>query len=156
MADLGVSFIPSGDEPQQGSMGPGGAAPGVPPLQSAIRLLSMRLPRFGGGMSPASIAPGQLLGGMGGGGLSGMGGGGSLEAMLRALFGLGGPAGAPSMGAPPTPKIVPGEGPGRMVDPGDGTLAGGFKPMPTFQPSAAAPGPMVPGGGPKMPRFQGY
>ena len=152
MADLGVSFIPSGDEgQQQGAMGPG-AAPGVPPLQSAIRLLSMRLPRFGGGMSPASMAPGALLGGQGG---AAMGGAGSLEAMLRALFGLGGPAGAPSMGAPPMPKIVPGEGPGRVAAPGDGTIPGGFKPQPTFQPSPA-PGPMVPGGGPKMPRFQSY
>jgi hypothetical protein len=153
MADLGVSFIPSGDE-SNGQQMPGGAAPGVPPLQSAIRLLSMRLPRFGGGMSPGGIAPGALLGSQGAGGLGAAGGG--LEAMLRALFGLGGPAQGP-MGAPPSapmlPKIIPGDL-DRTMAPGDGTLPGGFKPQPTFQPSAPAPTMTAPT--PRMPRYQQY
>jgi hypothetical protein len=152
MADFGVSFVP-GDDPMQRQAGPGGAAPsGVSPLQSAIRLLSMRLPRIGGaGLSPGALAPGALLNAPGGGGL---GAGGGLEALLRALFGLGGQAaggGMPQMtpaqplGAPPPlPKFTPGDpdlrmAPGGPPDPTVGGIVppGGFAPSGASQPTSS-------------------
>ena len=123
MPEIGaVSFVPGSQDPTNPNQPPGGAPSGAPPqLQQAIRLLSLRLPRLGGvsgGLAPGAIAPGALLSGAGGAALGA--GGGSLEAILRALFGLGGAGAAP--GAVPgagfsgvsqaAPRVVPGTQPG--------------------------------------------
>lgn len=94
---MGVSFVPSGqgdpmNRQQQGQ------APGAPPLQQAIQMLSLRLPRVVGANA---LAPGQLLNAPGG-----MGGSGNplLEALLR-LAGMGGGQGQPGMGAQGLPSF---------------------------------------------------
>ena len=114
---LGLSFLPSGDDPTQRMGQDGGSPSGLAPLQSAIRLLSMRIPRFGGpsGMAPGGMAPNALLQAPG---AAGMGGGNaSLEMILKALMGMGGPGalpgsmGAGPMGSPgrvPAPRVTPG------------------------------------------------
>lgn len=104
---FGVSFLPGGD-------GSGNQArPQTDPVQQAIQMLSLRLPRVVGaqGMSPAPLLQSP--------------GGGGLAEFLQHLFGqghFGGPM-APGMGpmgpgaspmgpgaAPPTPRVIPGGG----------------------------------------------
>lgn len=58
MSDLGLSFMPNA-QPNQPGQGP---QPGVEPVQNAIRILSLRLPKVVGG---GAFAPGALLNGAG-------------------------------------------------------------------------------------------
>lgn len=84
MADnFGVSFSPLDQGNLQGPGGPGyppGGRPAVSPLQSAVRLLSLRIPRVVGAQA---LAPAALLNSPGGS----LFGGGSLEAFLQRVFG---------------------------------------------------------------------
>ncbi len=111
MAGMGVSFVPGGQgDPQNRSQQ--GEASGAAPLQQAIQMLSLRLPRVVGANA---MAPGQLLNAPGG-----MGGSGNplLEALLR-LAGMAGGGGMPSgmpnqapspmaFGSAPMPRFNPG------------------------------------------------
>jgi hypothetical protein len=90
----GLSFMPGADDPQQQQ---GEAAS---PLQSAIKLLSLRLPTVTGARG---IAPQGLLHGQGAGGLMGNQ---SLMAWLQQVLSGGMAGGAPGMA--PTPKVTPG------------------------------------------------
>jgi hypothetical protein len=131
-SDMGVSFVPGAQGPgsPQGG-GPAGAAP-ASPLQSAIQMLSLRLPRVAG---PGAIAPGQLMNGPGGAGLPQ--GQMSLDQLLAHLFG---PAGGP-MGAPAGPGMAaPTGAPGPHVIPGQGGMPGG----PTPAPMPGPPQPQTP------------
>lgn len=91
---LGQSFFPGGDEQQR--MQEGGAGP-VNPVQEAIKVLSLKLPRFLGN----APAPPQLLTSLGGGGmptnLPGAGGqpDNPLVTILQRLF-MPGQMGGPS------------------------------------------------------------
>ncbi len=169
---LGISFAPGADDQQRQQQG-GTAPSGVPPLQTAIRLLSLRLPRVGGANA---LAPGPLLQSAGGaglqgalsGGAGGIGGGGplTLEQLLLRLFGPGsalgrpgGPVSAPGggftgnagggqgfMGAPiyaPPPRIIPGGGTPQPEPPIDRTRPG--TDAGTYQPGPYQPGPYQPG-----------
>ena len=114
MADFGVSFFPSRNVnmPQ----GPGTEGAAVNPIQQAIRILSLHLPKITGG---APIAPGSLLG-------AGPQSQSDLLMILQKLLGGGALApGAPSPfaggpspfggGPPPSlppPKVIPGAPPG--------------------------------------------
>ena len=89
MPPIGVSFVPGQDSGQQENQLPGGAASGLPPIQQAIQLLSLRLPRVGGVNAPVNNS---LLTGPGSGGLS-------LPQILQMLFGVG-PNGQPGSGGP--------------------------------------------------------
>ena len=132
---LGLSFLPSGDDPTQRMGQDGGSPSGLAPLQSAIRLLSMRIPRFGGpaGMAPGGMAPNALMQAPG---AAGMGGGNaSLEMILKALMGMGGPGALPgSMGAGPMGS--PGRAPSPRVTPGSQFP---MPPMPPGSQMAARP-----------------
>ena len=174
---FGLSFVPGADD-QQRQQQQGTAPSGVPPLQTAIRLLSLRLPRVGGANA---LAPGPLLQSAGGaglqgalsGGAGGIGGGGplTLEQLLLRLFGPGSSLGAPDrmllggvtgnagggqgfMGAPsyaPTPRIIPGGG----TPPPEPPIA---RVQPgtdagTYQPGPYSPGPTVPE--PSLPTWPG-
>ena len=138
---FGVSFVPGQGEQntQNGPGRPGGANP----VQSAIQMLSLRLPRLGGAQG---LAPGPLLQAPGGGGMPGGGLGGGvadnplLQALLRlaGIFGgQGGGMGAPAlpmgggMGAPPIPRVIPGSDPSMAPRPGPG--------VPTFPPTGGGP-----------------
>jgi hypothetical protein len=150
---FGVSFLPNGDSKFQRPGGPqSGSQAGVAPVQDAVKVLSMRVPRVVGN-SP--IAPLSLL--------TSPGGGGMPEGMLQRLMALlgQGPAaaeqpgqafaqggvgvtGAPSpfgAGAPPMPQGM-GQGMGGGRPPLASVTAGG---------TAAPPsGPMgAPGGMPQ-------
>lgn len=146
MAGMGVSFVPGGqgdplNRQQQGE------ASGAPPLQQAIQMLSLRLPRVVGANA---LAPGQLLNAPGG-----MGGSGNplLEALLR-LAGMGGGSGSP--GGQPT-QILPGfsGSPMARINPGDQMQ----RPGPQLQPPSAPPtnsaGPADRMQGPGEPTFPG-
>ena len=105
MANFGLSFVPGAEQNgQQRPGGPGGAPSGVPPLQQAVQLLSLRLPRVMGGQA---LAPGPLMQGPAGGGLGLPGG--ALEELLKRLFGM--PGGLPSMPSGQQ-KFGPGQMPG--------------------------------------------
>lgn len=116
---FGVTFVPGQGE-QNGQNGPGRPG-GVNPVQSAIQMLSLRLPRLGGAQG---LAPGPLLQAPGGGGMpgGGLGGGVAANPLLQALLhlaglfgGQGGGLGAPALpmggvtGGAPLPRIIPGE-----------------------------------------------
>lgn len=84
MADeFGLSFSPLNPPPGQAG-GPNGYQPGGgsgSPIQDAVRILSLRIPRVVGA---SALGPSPLLNGPGG---AGFGGGGSLEALLMRIFG---------------------------------------------------------------------
>src|SRR3954468_22422387 len=107
MADnFGLSFAPLGQSASGASgspAGPGGTGGSVNPLQDAIRVLSLRIPRTVGA-SP--IAPAPLLNAVGSAGVSQPQGtpmqpGMDLETLLRRLFGMGTQAAPPTTAAPP-------------------------------------------------------
>lgn len=78
---LGTSFAPLNDPMRRD------APAGPVPIQEAIKVLSLRLPRVSGASAPT---PSQLLAGMPGAGTGAMGGPTSnpiIEQLLRALFG---------------------------------------------------------------------
>lgn len=80
MADngFGVSFLPNGDQRYQRPGLGGGAPGGLAPIQEAIKVISMRVPRVVGANPLAPLA---LLGGQGAQGLPN----GLLEQLLRTL-----------------------------------------------------------------------
>lgn len=148
MAGFGVSFVPGGGsaDPQQAQ--PGGPAAGAPPVQRAVQMLSLRLPRVVGanGMAPGPLlnAPGAM--GQPGAGLNGAANNPLLMALLQ-LAGMGGngmggngqpgmggmPSAGPSFGSGGSPtRITPGGGPpapqpglGVPTFPGAGDWSGG-------------------------------
>lgn len=129
---LGLSFSPTGSPDQKD--GQGGT-----PIQDAIKVLSLQMPRFSGGLSPQ-------MGGMGSGGIVGGGGmPGGLEQFLAALFGRLLPMGPGAM----APNVMPGiQGPGQPQmppEPMGGFGAGGIvTPRP---PTAPLGRPGMSGGG---------
>ena len=106
--EFGVSFIPGqGQDSGDGQGGPGG--PQVSPTQQAIRLLSLRLPRFSG---PNGFAPSSLLNGPGAAG--------------NPAFGPNAPMGGfPGAMPSPMPPEMPGGVPGGGM-PGAGMPGGGM------------------------------
>lgn len=137
--DFGVSFVPGQQPNPNGPPGQFGQGAGTSPIQQAIQLLSLRLPRIAGANaiapSPLMNAPGAM--GQPGAGLNGAVGNNGLLELLLHLAGLG--AGGASNGAgsglpggPPLPRIIPGQLPGG-TQPGPGT--------PTFpgQPPTGSP-----------------
>jgi hypothetical protein len=95
---LGISFIP-GQEPDPQQQQP--AAPTGPPLQQALQLLSLRLPRFSGSNA---ILPDPLLQGRSPG--TPLPGTPEWQALMRRLLGGMAPSGAPPT-APPTNQTTP-------------------------------------------------
>lgn len=126
----GLSFSPLGADP---SKRPTDTTQNAP-IQEAIRVLSMRVPRMNG--SAPSVAPNALLSGQGSGGLAPGGTGGTtmgLEQLLRKLFGM--PATgsfAPAQGAPGAPGG--GMGGGMPPAPSLPVGGGGSAPVPHFTP----------------------
>ena len=104
MAGFGYSFMPgqNGDQAQQRQQ-PGWAGP-----QSAIQMLSLRLPRV---LGAQALAPGALLNSQGAGGLPDP----LLQAILR-LAGQAGPGG-PGGGAPGGPSLMGGAPPSAPMAP---------------------------------------
>lgn len=157
--DFGLSFVPTDQGTQQPGRPGGLPGGGVPPIQQAIQMLSLRLPHV---LGAQAVAPGPLLTSAGGGGMNVGAGGGSLEAILRMLFGLhqtgafGTPAspstrpGATPM--PPLPRVTPGimgpdlsaygQRPGVPPLPNAGGWPGGQipPPAPTRTPTTGGPG----------------
>jgi hypothetical protein len=124
-APIGASFAP-GQDPNQQQQGSQGV-----PLQEAIRLLALRLPRVFGAQA---VSPGALLSGPGGSAL-----GNPLAALvLQSLM--------PAMGQePPSPQ---------QASPSPGPTAGpmpGGKVKPAGLPGGMPGGPPMPGPGPMMP-----
>lgn len=124
----GISFLE--DQGQRNGQQGNGMGPAPSPLQSVVKLLSLRLPSVVGARA---LAPQALLSGgaappspMGGGG---MGGGAALGANPNAAEVLqwlqmllsGGGGGGEGMARPPLPSFTPGLG---------GAPSGGFAPMP--------------------------
>jgi len=143
---LGLSFAPGQDEMTQRQ---NGAGPSTSPIQEAIRVLSLRMPRVLGASSPA---PAALLSGPGSQGLGGHPGNPIIEQLLRALLGgqtSGGPMDGLPGGAMIAPPMMPGPGPmgGGMSGP---PLIPGFKfgeqpgPFPPGMPSGGTSSPMPP------------
>jgi hypothetical protein len=138
---LGQSFAPLGnDDPLRESQAPGGA---ISPVQEAIKLLSLRLPRYVGQGSPIPqgllSSPGMagLQGGMPG--MAGQQGNPIAEMLMRMISGGFGGSGSQMtqpFGAPP-PKVVPGVNEG---EPAPGSFSPGSAPLPPAP--APAPPPM--------------
>ena len=122
MPNFGLSFLPEDNGMDRNR--PQGQPSGAPPLQQAIKLLSLRLPRVAGANA---LAPGPLLNAPGGGGL----GAPPLQALLQRLFG---PQSGPM-------KIPFGQMPG----------AGGFIPGADGMMSGGASAPMLPASPPITP-----
>ena len=96
MASFGVSFLPgSNGESEQDPLA-GRRPSGVPPAQQAVRLLSLRLPRFAG---PNAIAPPSLMNAQGAMGNPLAGSNNALGQMLQRLL-AGAQLGPPSMPSP--------------------------------------------------------
>lgn len=136
---FGLSFVPGAPQGPT-AQGPGQiGGPPPSPVQTAIRMLSLRLPHVVGAQG---LAPSGLLQGPGAQAFGGQAGGlGGLEEFLRLLFGMG--PGAPG------PRVIPGLQPGAHPTP------------PTTQPPQQAfglpPGPYpspYPPGRPWMPEAQ--
>jgi hypothetical protein len=90
MADpIGITFMPSQDNQDQGGRNMGLDGPGGADLSQAIKILSLRLPRVQGAQA---IAPASLLNGQGAGNTGGLNPHAAVfEALLRAILGAGGP-----------------------------------------------------------------
>jgi len=149
---IGISFSP-GQSDQQQQQGTGGSPSGAPPLQQALQLLSLRLPRV---LGANALAPSALLNASGASGLAGPRDV-SLEQWLARLFGHGGfvsngwagsgglashsPTGTPFDIPPPSaplPRISAGQ-----LDPGAPPGSGGG-------PRANVPLIPIPGGSPRF------
>lgn len=131
---FGVSFLPGGDAQyqrgQDGSMGPGGV-----PVQQAIKILSMRVPRVVG-QSP--LAPLSLLTGPGGQGLPP----GLLDNLLRKQMALAPAGGVPQAIVPPSlPSMAPSAAPSAM--PAPPAIPAGVPPM-AAPPAMGMASPVVP------------
>lgn len=129
MAGFGVSFVPGGQGDPTKQMGQGQAG-GAPPLQQAIQMLSLRLPRVVGANG---LAPGPLLSAPGGMGQPG--GDAALNPLLQALLRLAGMSGGGGSMAPGGPSIGPGTAPMARVTPGEGETRPGPQLMPPMPPS---------------------
>ena len=113
ISDLGLDFTPQAQANGEAT-----------PIQQAIRILSLRIPRQVGARG---LAPQPLLASPGAGGM-GAGGGMDLLSLLRQLLQPGGAGAAagggqaplPMPGAGPVPRITPGSGGGTMPGPGGG------------------------------------
>lgn len=132
---LGMSFAPQSDAMRR----PTTAPPSQTPVQEAIRVLSLQLPRLTGASGPT---PGALMAGAG----AGFGGPTSnpiLEQLLRALFAGRSPqAGMPGLPTPGMPSM-----PSRPIFPGFtfGTAPPSpTMPMPPSAPMGAQAPPMMP------------
>lgn len=143
MPPLGISFTENlGGQPPGEEQGPGGAAP-VSPLQSAIQMLSLRLPRVVGANA---LAPQALLQGGGGGGA-----GLSPEVLqmilqrLRLIGGGAGPVGLPGPEATPLTRGPGGFGGGGMIGPGAPVSGPAPTPRIGYTPPGAGPMPPPPG-----------
>lgn len=160
---MGVSFVPNGQGDPMNRQQPGQAS-GAPPLQQAIQMLSLRLPRVVGANA---LAPGQLLNAPGG-----MGGSGNplLEALLRLAGmggsfqgGQGGPGGSgmlPSASGPTLPRFGAGDEQRRLAPSVQPPQPSPSQPW-QGGPSGQMPGPGqptfpgAPGGSPFMDRSRG-
>lgn len=119
MADpIGITFMPSQDNQDQGGRNMGLDGPGGADLSQAIKILSLRLPRVQGAQA---LAPASLLNGQGAGNTGGLNPHAAVfEALLRAILGGGQP-----------PDLSPGGGamnpPGNIYRPGvpGGSVGGG-------------------------------
>lgn len=100
---FGLSFVPGQQADQTRKPGAPGAGAAVSPIQQAIQMLSLRLPRVTGAQG---LAPGPLLNAPGGGGF---GGGGGIDALLRLLFGMGGPMNPAGVPIQTQPSGMPGQ-----------------------------------------------
>jgi hypothetical protein len=120
---FGQSFMPGADEETGVERKPGAA-----PIQEAIRVLSLRMPRVVGA---GGISPQPLLNSMGAGGLNVQGG---LEQFLQMLFGQMPGQGSQQMQPMSAPGAMPGQMPG----------AGGMQ-APGMGAGAAPPPRVVPG-----------
>lgn len=111
----GVSFVPGSQDQANGNNG-GTGRPGAPstPVQQAIKVLSLRLPKFFGSQS---LAPAPLLSGPGGMGQPGAKGGSATAQAIAQMAGL-----PPSM-AMPQPPVPTLSGVGGSGD-GTGTYSG--------------------------------
>jgi hypothetical protein len=102
---LGRSFAPN-DDPTSQRRGPSPA-----PIQEAIRVMSLQMPRVVGANSPNPAALMSQMGGQmnGGQGLGGPTSNPIIEQLLRALFGGGGQQGGQMPGLPgaPAPPSAP-------------------------------------------------
>ena len=136
--EFGLSFSPTGKDDQQQ------AGANQTPIQDAIKVLSLRIPQFHGGIAPQQLLGGPGSAGLPGGGAPGVGGiPGGLDEFLRRLFGMGGgmPGGMPGgpMAGPPTPSVRPGGEPGQMpVPPEPAPQIGGVVPPGSFSPSPSS------------------
>jgi hypothetical protein len=103
MAGLGVSFLPGSQDMQSGAAGAMGGRPGAPrnPIQEAVKILSLRLPKVFGRQA---LAPAPLLQAPGGMGQPGAKGNVTAQA-LAGLAGL-----PPSMAMPQMPAPMLGGG----------------------------------------------
>lgn len=124
MADngFGVSFLPNGDQRYQRPEDRMGAAGGRAPLQEAVKILSMRVPRVVGANPLAPLA---LLQGQGAGGLQP----GQLEQLMRTL-GIG-------------PSMQTGEVPTTGAGPSVGGAPSPFASMQSLMPTAGGAAPTV-------------
>jgi hypothetical protein len=102
---IGRSFAPTNDRTAE-RRGPSPA-----PIQEAIRVLSLQMPRVAGASAPTAQSMMAGAPGAGGGGLGGPTSNPIIEQLLRALFGGQGQMGGGQMpglpGAPPAPPQNP-------------------------------------------------
>ena len=97
---LGLSFLPPDPSARYGG---GGTPLGASPIQQAIQLLALHLPRVIGATSPI---PAELLNALGGGGVTVRPGDEGLQDVLRRLMApwMAGQMGAPMAMSPPPPS----------------------------------------------------
>jgi hypothetical protein len=143
--DAGLSFQP-GQTPSGSIGGREGQSAGANPVQDAIRVLSLRIPKMTGQSPfPQATAPG----------MQGVGPGGFAALLRQLIQGMGQPEmGQPGMAIPsaPAPTTTPGVNPGTQVP---SPPAGGFKTdfgsMGSEAPQFDGPTPGVDQGGLKPP-----
>lgn len=134
MDNFGLSFSPLGQGGPTNPNNPGTPSGSGNPVQDAIKVLSLRIPKVVGAGAPS---PQVLLGGAGGGmggaasvpGGAGLGGNAAMfEQLLRQLFGGGGSVGT----APSGPQFDPMQGNSGPAMPPQPNQAGPFNgPLPT-------------------------
>lgn len=147
--NFGVSFLPGSDGGPQDQNGFNGGASGVPPLQQAIKFLSLRLPRFAG---PNAIAPPGLLNAPGGFGAGlppavlNAGNAGGIPPAFAAMFGgLSRPRVGPGIQeGPPVPRRPPGAPPPQPVPDGPVGDVWHGSPRPPSQDFPVPPGDIAP------------
>jgi hypothetical protein len=146
MADpIGITFMPSQDNQDQGGRNMGLDGPGGADLSQAIKILSLRLPRVQGAQA---LAPASLLNGQGAGNTGGLNPHAAVfEALLRAILGAGGPG-----ITDPTGRTLD-NGSGNIFRPGvpGGSLGDGNRtPDPRITPGGDDGGGLTRPGGPRV------